>query len=57
MWLCWPSVHAAHQRDVVFQPRAAADAHVGSDHAERADLDVGVDFGPRVNRDIVGDSK
>ena len=34
----------AHQGDVVFQPRSAADPHLGTDDAERADLDVVVDF-------------
>ena len=43
----------AHERDVVFQPSAAADAHVGADDAEGADLDVRVDFGARMNRDVV----
>ena len=42
--------HVAHQRHVVFQLRAAADAHLRADHAERPDLDVVVDFGRGINR-------
>ena len=44
----------AHQGDVVFQPRAAADADVRADDAEGADLDIVVDFGAGVDRHIVG---
>ncbi len=45
----------AHKRDVVFQPRAAADPNMGPDHAERPDLHVGVDFRAGMNRHVVGD--
>src|SRR4029079_9831801 len=46
---------AAHQRNVVLETRTATDANVGPDYAEGADLDVGVDLGPRVNRYVFGD--
>ena len=44
----------AHQGDVVFQPRAAADAHLRPDDAEGADFDFVVDFGAGVDRGIFG---
>ena len=47
--------HLAHDRDVVFQPRAAADADVGPDHAEGPDFDVDVDFGPVIDRGVFRD--
>ena len=34
----------------VQQPRAALDAHVRADHAERADFDIVVDLRGRVDR-------
>ncbi len=44
----------AHERDVVLQPRAAADPDIRPDDAERPDFDIGVDFGSRMDRDVFG---
>ena len=44
--------HAAHDRDVVLQPRAAADADVRTDDREWADFDVLIDLGPGIDRHV-----
>ena len=48
--------HAAHQRDVVFQSRTAADASIRPDHAEGTDLDVDVDLGAGMDRYVIRDT-
>ena len=45
----------AHDRDVIFQPRAVADADVGTDHREGADFDFRIDFSTGMDRDVFGD--
>ena len=39
---------AAHQGDVVFQPRSATDADFRADNAKGTDLDIAIEFGARI---------
>ncbi len=48
--------HVAHQGDVALQLRLPADADLGPDNAEGADLDVVVDFRAGVDRNILGNA-